>query len=78
MLQDGDPQRMRHKLDKAQPDSLFIGHLPWFAEFVIRFPWLNKGIKAFRDMAVNRGIERKKSGSMNKDLMFHLVSSQFV
>ena len=45
----------------------------WLAPLAIRFPFASRVSLAFREFAIERVIARKKNGSVNKDLFYHLV-----
>ncbi|KAF9048451.1 cytochrome P450 [Panaeolus papilionaceus] len=73
MIKEGDKTGLWHLLEGGQRNAIFMSHVPWLGQLAFRFPGFAQDLKAFRNHAKGRALERKKNGSTHKDIFHHLI-----
>ncbi|KII89837.1 hypothetical protein PLICRDRAFT_52981 [Plicaturopsis crispa FD-325 SS-3] len=72
MLHDHDKDGLWHMLDGGQPLSLFLGHVPWLAQYWMKLPGAGSDLIKHMKMARARAFRRASAGSVTKDLYYYL------
>jgi len=75
MIRDGDEDGVWAMLEAGQVNAVFMSHLPWLGSWILKTPWFGKDLKAFRTLAKQRAMQRKKEGSQHKDIFHHIMDS---
>jgi len=73
MIHEGDSEGLWHLLEGGVRVGSLIGHIPWVGRYVKIIPGIGMDLKRFRDFALQRFLLRKKGGSGQKDLFYHLA-----
>ncbi|CAK5283611.1 unnamed protein product [Mycena citricolor] len=68
-----DKDDMLEIIAQSQPTALFLGHLPWAAEFYRWIPGVGEPLRRYRKYAAHRATRRKLEGSNRKDVFYHLI-----
>jgi len=73
MMRDGDPDHFWDTIERAEKESVFMGHVPWLGSIAFSIPGLATNLKMLRMLAQKLAKRRIQEGSRVKDVFYHLI-----